>query len=592
MRYLKTIRGVSVLFLLILLSSCATVIALSVTPVTDSTEDSPIRLRLQVAKSTLRSGEATSVWIEFLDRDYQKVQNDGTRTVVFRVDPRRRNTGYISEREVVVRRGEWSGGTMFTAGEPGSVVVIGESEGMNSDETTLVVTKPAASWLTRLLGMFETVAYADPTEFKLKPSDRTTSANEKGARLDFQLSWAPPPAADTTVKISTDPPSKILYDGKESYGTVDIRLGPNKGASDDISIISSQEGRVTVTANVVGESKYASATAYFTKPVAERIIFKAEPKEIPPGDNVIRITLNVTDQGGYPVKSGKDRKLSFWKGNDRDHVEFEPSSEVDLSPEDSFVETSIHLKEMPAGTEIRIGAFSQGLESGLKTIAILRQVKAVKLTSAPPEVMLGETGELTLELLDKDGNLVSTDRDRTINLMATHGTLSSALVTIPKGQSVAKVRYLASGSAAKADIKANSEGIGSASLRVPLFIAMYWLVIVALGGGLLGGVIRHISKNGYKLPRILPCWTGECWDLGLVGKLAVSIVGGLILYLLVKLGFYQVIGPLPLPEALDIGTKLVAFFFGVVGGFAGIYLFDWILSKFLPGAQQQPAPVV
>ena len=69
-----------------------------------------------------------------------------------------------------------------------------------------------------------------------------------------------------------------------------------------------------------------------------------------------------------------------------------------------------------------------------------------------------------------------------------------------------------------------------------------------------------------------------------------SIVGGLILYLIVKLGFYRAIGSVPLPEALDIGTKLVAFFFGVLGGFAGIYVLDWIVNKFVPGAQQQPAP--
>lgn len=589
MRYPKTIRPVSVLFLLTLLISCGTVVALSGTSATDSTASSPLRLRLKVARGTLRSGEATSVWIEFLDRDYQKVQNDGTRTVVFRVDPRRRNGGYISEREVVVKRGEWSGGTMFTAGEPGSVVVISESEGLNSDETTLVVTKPAASWLARLLGMFETVAYADNSEFKLKPSEETIAANEKGARLDFQLSWAPPPAADRTVKITTDPPSKIQYNGKESYGTADIRLGPEKGASDDISIISSQEGRVTVTANVAEEGKHASATANFTKPVAEKIRFTAEPNEIPPGDNVILITLHVTDTGGHPVKSGIARKLSFWKGNDKDHVEFKPSSEVEVSPDDSSVQTWIHLKEMPAGAEIRIGAVSKGLDPGSKTLAILRPVKAVRLTG-PPEVVLGKASELTLELLGEDDKLVSTDRDRTINLTATHGTLSPALVTIPKGQSVGKARYVASGSAAIAVINANSEGIGSDSLQVPLLVALYWLVIVALAGGLVGGVIRHTSKNGYKLPRILPCWTGECWDLGLVGKLAVSIVGGLIMYLIVKLGFYRVMGSLPLPEALDIGTKLVAFFFGVVGGFAGIYLFDWLLSKFLPGAQEQAAP--
>jgi hypothetical protein len=55
------------------------------------------------------------------------------------------------------------------------------------------------------------------------------------------------------------------------------------------------------------------------------------------------------------------------------------------------------------------------------------------------------------------------------------------------------------------------------------------------------------------------------------------------------LRFNFVRSSLPLPEAVDSGTKLVAFFFGVIGGFAGIYLFDWVLSKLLPGVQQQAA---
>ena len=591
MRYLKTNRSVSILFLLILLISCGTVVALSVAPA-DSPGESPTRLRLRVAKSTLRSGEVTSVWVEFLDRDYRQVQNDGSRSVVFGIVSRRRQPGFIAKREIVVPRGEWSGGTTFTAGEAGSVVLTGQSEGLDADQSTLVVTRPAASWLTQIMGLFETVAYADkPSEFQFDSAEKTTSARRDG-RLDFQLIWAPPPTSNTTVRISTDPASIISYHGKSSFGVAAITLGPENAASSDISIISSQEARIAVTATADGEARQALAIANFTKPVAEKIMFTEEPKEIPPGDNIISVTLEVTDKEGFPVKSGAVRTLSFQKGSDVVPLEFNPSS-VTLSPEETSVETLVHLKdlkELPPGGEIRVGALSKGLRSAWKTIAVRRQVKGVRLTG-PPEVLLGTAGaEFNVQLIDRDGNLVSTDRDRTINLTATHGTLNPAPVTIPKGQSVAKVRYVASGSVARALINANGEGVVDGSLQVQLVMALYWLVIFALLGGLIGGVIRHISKEGYKLPRILPCWTGECWDLGLVGKLAVSIVGGLIMYLLVKLGFYRVIGSLPLPEALDIGTRLVAFFFGVVGGFAGIYFFDWILSKFLPGAQQQAAP--
>lgn len=591
MRYRRTIRPVSVLFVLALLISYGTVVALSGTPVTGSTADSPIRLRLRAAKSTLRSGEATSVWIEFLDRDYQKVQSDGSRAVVFGIATRRRNAGVIAEREIVVKRGDWSAGTMFTAGEAGSVVVTCQSEGLDSDDTTLVVTPPAASWLSQIIGMFETTAHADrPTEFRFDSTEKKTSAREDG-RLDFQLIWAPPPASDTTVQISTNPPSRIDYQGRSWYGVADITLGPQNGASSDISIISSEEGRITVTAKAASHFTQATAIANFTKPVADRIRFKDDPKEIPPGENVIAVTLEVTDKAGFPVKSGEPRTFSFEKGSDIVPVEFKPPS-VTLPADRSAVEILVHLKDLkdlPTSGEIRVGATSSGLESGWKRIAVRGQVKSLKL-QGNRTVQLGKVGAyFDVQLLDRYGNLVSTDKDRTINLMATDGGTISP-VTIPKGQSVARVHYVPSGSASSADIHVNSEGLVGESVRVQLVIALYWLVIVALIGGLVGGVIRHISKSGYKVPRILPCWTGDCWDLGLVGKLAVSVVGGLILYLLVKFGLYQILASLTLPEALDSGTKLVAFFFGVIGGFAGIYLFDWVLSKLLPGGQPQPAP--
>lgn len=568
--------------MLIFLVACGALFALAApAPVDSVAGGSPARLRLRVKNSSPRAGEATSVWAEFLDRNYAQVQNDGTRVIQFVAAPR--DSGGFSQHQVTVRAGEWSAGTTFTSNAPGKVVVTASSEALDSDQTVVLVTRQASSFLSRL---FETTAYAQDDLFALAPEKVNMSAGN--SRAKFQLSWLPAPAVETPVRISTNPPVTINYKDESFDGVADIKL-PLTGKSDEIYISSQSEMTVQVTATMEGTGRRASAIANFIRALPEKIIFEDEPREISPDRNVIPITLQVADRGTSVVNSDQDRTFYFKKGSDTHQVDFDPPSVV-VAANQSTAQTYIRLKEMPESGELTVYADSPGLRTGMKTITIRRQIVGLRITGQSP-VTLGRTGaEFNVELVDKNNRLTSTDKDRTVNLTATSGAFTPNPLIIPSGKNMAKVRYAASGSAAKAQINAHSEGINSFSLEVGLVTAVYWLVTFALLGGLIGGVVRHISKEGYKVPRILPCWTGECWDLGLVGKLAVSIVGGLILYLILKLGFYRAMGPMPLPEALEIGTKLVAFFFGVIGGFAGIYVLDWIVAKFVPGAQQQPAP--
>lgn len=597
MRYQRTLRPVSVLFLLILLIGCGAVVALSIAPSTTSPGGSPFRLRLRVTKSTLQSGDQTSVWVEFLDRDHNKVQSDGTRKVYLEAaSSHRRNPGSFAASELEVMRGDWSGATMFTAGDAGSVVLTVRSEGLDSDDTTLVVTQRSASWFSQLLGMFETVAYAqDASQFKFDKTEQSTSAGSAGEdrQLDFQLKSVPPPQVETNVKIWTEPTSKIKYNGKTDYST-NITFGPQNAVSSDISIISNQEGKVTVYASTDG-GKPVQATANFTSPVAEKVMFKDEPSEIPAGDDNVTLTMQVVDDSGHPVKSGKERLFRFYTGNHRLPVEFRPP-QVTLSAEQIFGVTQIILpkdsNELPDEIRVYVADSSDSqFTSPPKPIAVRGEVKSVKL-DGDRTVQLGPSGAyFDVQLLDKHERPVSTDKERTVIVTASDGgTISPSPVVIPKGQSVKRVRYVASGSAGRAVINVSSEGIDGQTVPLKLEIALSLLVIVALASGLVGGLIRQISKNGYKLPRILPCWTGDCWDLGLVGHLTVSIVGGLIFYLFAKFGLYRLIGSVSLPEALDSGTKLMAFFFGVVGGFAGISLFNWLVAKLMPGSSEQAVP--
>jgi hypothetical protein len=568
---------------MIFLVACGALLALAAPAALDSGAGggSPARLRLRVKNSSPRAGEATSVWVEFLDRNYDQVQNDGTRVIQFVAAPR--GHGSFSPQQVTIGAGEWSAGTTFSGTAPGKVMVSASSEALDSDQTVVLVTREASSFLSQL---FETTAYAQQDLFELTPAKVDMSAGDK-SRAKFELSWLPAPAAETPIRITTYPPATINYKEQSFEGFAEIRLPPT-GKSEEIYVSSKSEMTVSVTATMEGSGRRASAIANFIRPLPEKIVFVDEPQEIPPDLNVIPITVQVADRGLSPVNSDQDRTFYFRKGSDAHQVDFDPPKLV-VAANQSVARTWVHWKDMPASGQLTVYAESPGLGFDKKTITIRRQIAGLRITGPSP-VTLGRTGaDFTVELLDVNDRLVSTDKERTVNLTATSGVFTPNPLIIPSGKNMAKVRYTTSGSAAKAQINATSEGIKSFALEVGLVTALYWLVIFALLGGLIGGVIRHISKNGYRLPRILPCWTGDCWDLGLVGKLAVSIVGGLIMYLLVKFGLYQVMASLPLPEALESGTKLVAFFFGVIGGFAGIYLFDWVLSKLLPGVQQQAA---
>ena len=114
-------------------------------------------------------------------RNYVQVQNDGTRVIQFAAAPR--GSAGFSPHQVTVRAGEWSAGTTFTSNAPGKVVVTASSEALDSDQTVVLVTRQAASFLSQL---FETTAYAQQELFELTPTRDEMPAR---SRAKFELSW-------------------------------------------------------------------------------------------------------------------------------------------------------------------------------------------------------------------------------------------------------------------------------------------------------------------------------------------------------------------------------------------------------------------
>jgi len=561
MRYPKTHRSVVVLLFVTLLVVCGGLIVLSAPAAAQRPGGSPLRLRLKVSTSQLKKGQWTSVWAEFLDRNYEQVQNDGTRVIQFAATPR--GTGSFSQQQVTVKAGAWSAATAFTSSAPGKVVLTASSEALDSDQTVLLVTPQAASFLSQL---FETVAYAQEDSFELTPSKFETSTGE--SRAKFELNMLPARSVETDVVISTEPAATIHYKEKSYEGVAaDIRLSVT-GKSEPIYISSQNEGSVQVIATIKGSERRASAIAKFSAPMPDTIIFDAEPQEISPDINRIPLSVQVVDRGLFPVNSDQPRIFTFRNACDKYHLDFEPIS----SSNTKTAQTWVLLKDVPAGAELTVYADSPPLKPGKKTITILREIAGLRI-DGPDDVTVGRAGEeYAVSFVDKDGKVVKTDRDRTVNLTATSGTFTPAQLTIPHGQSSGKVRYTSSGPAAGAQLNAASDGLDSKSKKINLVTAIYWLVISSLFGGLVGGVVRHISKD-YKLERVMPRRTSDGWELGLVGRVGCSIACGLFLYLTLKLGLSGMLS-WQLPAGLDVGTKLLAFFFGGIGGFAGTVVFD------------------
>ena len=494
----------SILLSLILLIVCGGLFSTAAPTAAHSNSGGPLRLRLKVQKTTLRSDQSISIWADFLDGDYNQVENDATRVVEFSVAGTRGASGSITPPQVKVKPGERSAFASFNPEQAGRVLIKAQSEGLDSDETFVLVTRPAASLLSQVFGMFETVAYAQEGRPKIEILPYQLLKTSIGSQVKFQVSFSGTLPADSTIKISTDPAATIKYHGEvfervTEIPVKDITSNKDGGMSDSMYITSHSVGEVEVNALVHPRGPRTSATATFSPRSPSRIVFDDTSIEIPSTQTAIPISIQLADENNHPIQSDGTRTITFRRANQADPVEFEQQSVV-FTPNQKSAGTMVNLNGSPRENEVMLFAVSEGDNS----------------------VKPGHT---------------------------------------------------------------------TIFIRRPIGVMLYSLVLAALAGGLVGGVVRHIPRD-YKLKQVLPKWTGECWDLGLVGRVASSVVCGLFLYLTMKLGLARVLGSTVLPAGIDLGTKLVAFFFGGIGGFAGTLVFDRLVSWCLPNPQSVKTPPV
>lgn len=117
-------------------------------------------------------------------------------------------------------------------------------------------------------------------------------------------------------------------------------------------------------------------------------------------------------------------------------------------------------------------------------------------------------------------------------------------------------------------------------------VALVLLLLFAAGGGVVGGVTRHVFRS--HSTTFLPKHIHGRLKPGFIGNLPFSCLFGVILFLAIKFGI-GVAGKLPLDNLSRPDSMVFACFFGVLGGFAGVLVLDRLLNRILPDRQPHRA---
>ena len=560
----------------------------------------PQRLRVRVENQRLRTGEATKVFVEFLDRNYGQVVNDATRVIVLgqassgsKMQP---GSGYFDQEKIVVRPGEWSGTASFKSSGPGKLFITAQSDGLEPGQALVFIYSGASvaekSLLSRFVSLFETTAHAqnDDLGFEILPKEGSATAGGRH-RATFTLSFVKPPAPGTTVRITTGFSEGAIYHKDQRVGggpVAEFKLGENEGFC-EVSVDSVRDGDFTIKASVRPDGPEDNATVEFTPPTPTQILFDADPTTIGSDPTTTPLTVRIADEGGFPIKPDRERTINFSCATEGDQVSFEPRSVV-LGPNQTSAQVLFRLEKLPLGNELKLLATTNsGLHAGGKSLIIKSRIEKL-LIAGPEEVNSGgNEGEYTVYLGDMaEKNHFAADWDRQIDLHVNGGTLNKRQLVIKRGETSAVFNYTSPSRAGTYVLTASSGGITNDTQQIAVTHRGSWLAILALLSGLVGGIAHQLYKHK-RFHHILPRWNGKYWDVGFVRRLVGSLVGGLFFYWALKFGLSQAFGSFVLTASIDLGTQTAAIFFGGIGGYTGTYVLEKLRRFLIPGGRPQVA---
>lgn len=568
------------------------------------------RLRLTVGQTTVTEGGTTPVTVDFLDRYYNPVPNDEPRKIKLRAESYGDGggSGRLDPAERDVPAGAWSTQVSFTARKAGRVRIKASFDGLEDAKYLVSVAlrpRRGASVLSRL---FDFTVYAEPERrisVDLLDQDQLIANRVSPVALAVTLFGEVHDNESVVVDISTDPPCGMKLDDPRAMkrddpraitenGHLQVSFGKDENLKNFIVVSPPQTGTVTVAAQI-RTLPFKQELKLDFKPQFPKSIFFADGNDKEVGKTIIfsnderePLRMRLADERKVAIEQ-VDRKLGIQLSSQtrNDYIEFKPDS-VMFAPGSKLCRSTLILKKIPK-EEIRLMAAGTdpdvSLEPGRLTVATQNPIEGVKITGGQKEVNPDNQYSLKVQLVDTAKAAQKSDQDRRVELIAERGELmlapegqwaSAATVTFARGDITKEVQYRAPASVGADSISTQSDFLLPDSLEMKVVVAGFILLLFAGLGGTMGGILRHVYKDG--VTHILPAWVNGRLETGLVGNATLSIVIGVFLFLAANVGLVSVTN--------FQATQSWAFILGVLGGFGGIYVLQKVLGYIFP--EQRP----
>ncbi|MBZ5656712.1 MAG: hypothetical protein LAO56_15705 [Acidobacteriia bacterium] len=547
---------------------------------TSEAQTAPSRLRVRMEHSTLKVGEATRIFVEFLGSSYEPVANNQERVVNLKVVPLGASgAGELQYTEIKVGPGQ-TGELGFVAKAAGKVEVQAESQGLSPGRTVLVIV-PERGASFRFLPL---VYAQDSLQLEILPKDVGPIPANGITPIPFKitLNRSVRNGETLTIRVQNNCACPMRYRGQTTTVPLDIVLGEGMASTDEIAITRKRPGPATISARVLQSSAQDSLAVAFMSPKPNKFLFDNVSALIPAGQQVIPLTIRLADQDGVPVTQLAQRCTVRLRALSEPEIVSINPDQVKLQPNHPVGSASLSLSSSPSGGRVAIeaGDPSGDLEPANLTLAFESQLNSV-VVSGPAQIARGKSRPLHVSFQDKNGRPAKADWDRGVNLVSSSGRVKPNRLLISRGSESGDVEYTASNATGDVTIAAMSSGLAQGALKIQVFTPMVNLVLWAGLLGIVGAFIRLTHTE--RMTRLMPKRDAGALDLGLIGNLPLGFVFGMILLLAAKIGFLAV------PQAATgvSGTVWFAVFFGVLGGYGGQWILDQLLGK-LFGEKKEP----
>jgi hypothetical protein len=550
----------------------------------------PMRLQAKTARTTIPAGSQSTLTVSFLDRNYGPTSNDARRTIELQPEP----AGIVDVRRgIEAMPGQRDVPVQFTGLKPGRVLIRVISKGL--EPATVVVIVAAVKRSTGFL-VPQVWAADSPNATIVVTGAGPVPANGKSLS-PFVVVLDQVSTSETRVRIDTNPPGVLLFSGRNTRlanGSLIVIIPAGEQSSQEVQARTTQPGSVVISARVLPSGKLVQTTLAFEDPRPASLAFEDTPTSIPVGARSVPLRLEVADQDNIPLQ----RLSGTWTVSVRPSdttagIRLDPDHLV-LSPQAPWSFVLLSVSQQPSSEELQVLATAEGnpLRAAEKRVGFLSSVGRLNVI-VPSEVNRNVRIPVTALFLKKDRDQeAATEFRRTVTFHSDEGRFDPESVVVESGGTEANTMFVGQKPGQRPKISVSTRGVDVFTTQVLVVTALWVLVLVALGGGVIGGLARFFYYAGESWG-ILPKKIGDSWNPGLAGNAAFCAVFGVVALLMAEYALH----PFDPDHHLAITNSLIhtgsgAFLEGIAGGFVGVGILEILAERLgLADALQRRAKV-